>query len=152
MRITKYRTELDCSGLNILVKEASMNYNYIKILNTPEKIFQMFCEVYALNRQAEEYLYMLAFNTKCKLLGVFEISHGTGDKAIINPREIFIRLLLVGANSFVLVHNHPSDDCTPSKEDLDCTNRIKECGKMIGIELLDHIIIGDSYFSFIKNG
>lgn len=151
MRITKYRTELDRNGLNILVKEVSINYHNINILNGPEQIFQMFCDVFDLDRRAEEYLCMLAFNTKCKLLGVFEISHGTGNKAIINPREIFIRLLLVGANSFVLAHNHPSGDCTPSKEDFDSTNRIKECGKMIGIELLDHIIIGDDYFSFIKN-
>lgn len=150
MRITKYRTELDRNGLNILVKEVSMNYHYINILNGPEQIYEMFCDVFALDRQAEEYLYMLAFNTNCKLLGVFEISHGTSNKAIINPREIFIRLLLVGANSFVLVHNHPSGDCKPSKEDFGSTNRIKECGKMIGIELLDHIIIGDDYFSIME--
>lgn len=66
--------------------------------------------------------------------------------------EIFIRLLLVGASNFVIAHNHPSGDCTLSKEDINLTKRIKYCADIMGIPLLDHIIIGEGYNSFHQNG
>lgn len=83
---------------------------------------------------------------------MFEASHGTVNASFVNPREIFIRLLLVGASAFVVSHNHPSGDYTPSKEDIHITRRLKECADMMGITLLDHIIIGDGYSSLKESG
>lgn len=153
MRITTYKTELNNEGLNILVKENSCNCSGVEKLNTPGLIAEMFNVIFRLNRQTEEYLYMIATDTKCKLLGVFEISHGTVNMSVCNPREIFIRALLCGATNIMIVHNHPSEDITPSKEDINSYNRLKEAGNIVGINVLDSIIIGgEFYYSFSENG
>lgn len=151
MRIATYRTELNEDKHNVLVKENSCNYP-TENLNDPISIANMFNEVFKLNKQAEEHVYMLARNIKGRVLGVFEISHGTENMSFCNPREIFIRALLCGASSIVLVHNHPSGDCAPSDDDIRTYERIKACGEWLGIELDDNIIIGDDIYSFFKVG
>lgn len=152
MRITTYKTELNTDNLNILVKEKSCNCTGVETLNNPSLIAEMFNVVFRLNKQTEEYLYMLALNTKGRPLGVFEVSHGMVDTTICNPREIFIKALLCGASGIVTIHNHPSGDTTPSRQDIESYNRLKEAGKLIGINVLDSIIVGESYYSFHENG
>lgn len=147
MRITKYRTELDINRHNILVKESAVNYA-CDSLNNPAAIATMFNSIFDLNRMAEEYVYMTAFSTAFKVLGVFEISHGSIRASLISPREIFIRLLLSGAASFVICHNHPSGVSIPSEEDIDMTKKLKRCADLMGVQFTDHIIVGDSYYSF----
>lgn len=150
MRITSYRTELDENKHNVLVKEKSCNYP-IDILNSAEKISTMLNDIYNLNKQSEEYVYMIALNTKCKPLGVFEISHGTVNNSIFSPREIFIKALLCSASFIILAHNHPSGDTTPSEDDMKECRRVKDVGEMIGVPVLDNIIVGDDYYSFEEN-
>lgn len=150
MRLTTYKTELNEELHNVLIKENSCNYPCDN-LNNPDKIVNMLNTVYRLNRQAEEHLYMLALNTKNKILGVFEVSHGTVNCSICNPRDIFIKALLCGATHIILAHNHPSQDIEPSKDDLQICKRVSEAGKMIGIELLDNLIVGAGYYSFREN-
>lgn len=147
MRLIKYKTELNKELHNILVKENSCNYPCDN-LNSPDKIVDMLNTVYNLDKQAEEHLYMIALNTKNKPLGVFEVSHGTVNCSICNPREIFIRALLCGAACIILAHNHPSQDTEPSRDDLQTCKLVSEVGKMIGIELLDNLIVGTGYYSF----
>lgn len=151
MRITKYRAELNEDQHNILVKEKSCNCP-VDSLSNLQAITQMLNSVFRLNRQAEEYVYMIALNTKNKPLGVFEISHGTVNQSLCNPREIFVKALLCGAAGIVLAHNHPSGDTTPSKEDVTVYRRIREASEILGVNLLDNIVIGNGYFSFIENG
>ena len=150
MRITKYRTELDADRHNILVKESAVNYNY-NSLDNPSSIENMINDLVGLNRLAEEYVYMVALSTSFKVLGIFEVSHGSVNLAITNPREIFIRILLSGASSFVICHNHPSGACNPSQEDIKVTKRLKDCAALMGVSFIDHIIIGSSYYSFKEN-
>lgn len=108
-------------------------------------------EMLHLQDMAEEYIYVIGFTAKCRPTGIFDLSHGTVSAAILQPREIFIRLFLCGASHFILVHNHPSGDCTPSQEDLGVTERIMEAGELIGIPLVDSIIIArNGYYSFKK--
>ena len=152
MRITTYKTELNQDNLNVLVKEKSCNCTGVETLNTPSLIAEMFNVVFRLNKQTEEYLYMIALDSKQKPLGVFEISHGMVNMTICNPREIFIKALLCGASGIVIAHNHPSGDTTPSKEDIESYNRLKEVGKLIGINVLDSVIVGEGYYSFCENG
>lgn len=147
MRITTYRTELNDDLHNILVKEKSCNYPVENLMNA-KLIVNMLNAVYHLNRQIEEHLYMIALNTKCKPLGVFEISHGTVNLSICNPRDIFVKALLCGASGIILAHNHPSQDTTPSGEDNLTYERVKKAGELIGIPLMDNIIVGDDYYSF----
>lgn len=150
MRITTYRAELNEHKHNVLVKENSCNYP-INSLKSPQAITEMLNTVFRLNKQAEEYVYMIALNTKCNPLGVFEISHGAVSQSICNPREIYIKALLCGASGIILAHNHPSGDTTPSKNDMEAYQRIKEAGKIIGVDLFDNLIIGNGYFSFMEN-
>ena len=152
MRITTYKTELNGDNLNVLVKEKSCNCTGVETLHTPSLIAEMFNAVFRLNKQTEEYLYMIALDSKQKSLGVFEISHGMINMTICNPGEIFIKALLCGACGIVITHNHPSGDVTPSKEDIESYNRLKDAGKLIGINVLDSIIVGDGYYSFMEKG
>ena len=69
------------------------------------------------------------------------------NSSIIHPREVFNIAIRESSNSIIVVHNHPSGDVTPSKEDITTTYRLKECGDILGINLLDHIIIGDNKFT-----
>lgn len=147
MRITKYRTELDSKRHNVLVKESAVNYACDK-LDNPSAIAQMFNSVFGLDHMAEEYVYLAAFTTTCRVLGVFEVSHGTVNTTPASPREIFIRLLLSGASCFAVCHNHPSGDCTPSDEDIGLTKRLQGCADLMGIKFTDHIITGNGYYSF----
>lgn len=152
MRVTKYKVMLDDCRKNVLVKETSTNYQE-KQLNGPNKIVDMFNYIFNVSKLAEEYAWVLAMDSKNHCIGVFELSHGTVDISLVSPREIFVRLCLIGSVSFVLVHNHPSGDITPSKEDELVTDRVYAAGLMMGINMLDHIIIGDGcYYSFNEQG
>ncbi len=151
MRITTYKTELDENQHNTLVKENSCNFP-IDSLDNSRSVAEMLNTVFRLNRQSEEYVYMIALNIKNKPLGVFELSHGTVNLSICSTRDIFIKALLCGATGIILAHNHPSGDVVPSKEDMTLYNKVKEAGKIMDISILDNIIVGDGYFSFTEAG
>lgn len=153
MRITEYVLHLDGDRKPSLVKEVSHNYPDLCRLDSPEKIRVVMNSVYKADVLAEEYMWAIAFNTKCVPLGMFEISHGTANYSLVTPREVFIRMLLCGAVSFVLVHNHPSGDATPSEDDIKTTKRMQQEGEMVNVPLLDHVIIGNGYcYSFKEEG
>ena len=104
-----------------------------------------------MRHQKQETMKLLMLNTKSKLLGETDISKGTVNASLVSPRELFIEALNKQAVSIILLHNHPSGDPTPSKTDILLTKRVQEAGELVGIELLDHIIIGDNcYISFAE--
>ena len=106
-----------------------------------------------MRHQRQEALKLLLLNTKTRLIGETNISKGTVNAAVISPRELFVEALQKNAVSIILLHNHPSGDPTPSKEDVLITKRIRDAGDLIGIELLDHIIIGNNcYISLREKG
>lgn len=101
-----------------------------------------------MRHQRQENMKLLLLNTKSRLIGTTDISRGTVNASIISPRELFVEALQKNAVYIILLHNHPSGDPTPSEADICATNKISKAGEMIGIDLLDHIIIGDNcYFS-----
>lgn len=114
----------------------------------PEAIVQYYGP--ELRYKEYENLIMLALNTKSMLIDEFLISKGTVNSSIASPREIFLEALKAKAVSIVLIHNHPSGDSTPSREDITITRRIKEAGELLGIYLIDHIIIGDNNYTSFK--
>ncbi len=78
---------------------------------------------------------------------------GTLNQSLVHPREVFKEACLVSASSFICVHNHPSGNILPSKEDVQITKNLKEISMLMGIPLVDHIIVGiDNYYSFFENG
>jgi len=101
----------------------------------------------------KEYFKIILLDTKNNVKKISEISVGSLSSSIVHPREVFYEAVVNLASSIILVHNHPSGECEPSNEDIVLTNRLDECGKILGIKILDHIIIGDGvYFSFKEEG
>lgn len=104
-----------------------------------------------LRHEGQEIMKLLMLNTKARLIGETNIFKGTVNASLVSPRELFIEALQKNAVSIILLHNHPSGDPAPSREDIYLTQRIYGAGKLIGIELLDHIIIGNNrYISFAE--
>jgi len=99
---------------------------------------------------AQEHFYALLLNVKNQVLSKELISVGSINSSIVHPREVFKQAIIKNASSLIVLHNHPSGDPTPSREDIEVTKRLSETGKIIGIEILDHIVIGDLRFVSLK--
>lgn len=100
-----------------------------------------------------EHLYAMFLDNKNGLIREILISKGTVNACLASPREVYLEALRYRAVGIVLVHNHPSGDPTPSKADYQLTMRMKEAGELLGVQLLDHVVIGDgSYSSYKKEG
>lgn len=145
-----YRLELDAERHPVLIKENEEVIYGAEPLTEPKKIVELCNKVMHLKFLAEETVIMIAVDPRGHILGIFKVSQGTVDTAMCNPREIFIRALLVGASGIFIVHNHPSGNCRPSNCDLECATTIERTGKMIGIRLTDFIIIGEKSFYSAK--
>ena len=142
MKILKSKVMLDESYKNILVSESVQEYSKEENLSKTERVVAVMNDVFQMKDMAEEYIYLIALTSKCKPISFFEVCHGACNYSIVGTREIMIRALLCGAVNIILVHNHPSGNPTPSSDDLNFTERIHNASKLIGINLLDHIIIG----------
>ena len=101
----------------------------------------------------QEHFRIMTLNTKKEINFIREISKGTINMTIVHSREVFRDAISDNAHSIILIHNHPTGDPSPSKEDIKLTKNLLEASKIIGIDILDHIIIGDNkYFSFLEEG
>ena len=120
-------------------------------LQSPISIAEFMSEEVGLKYDAEEHLWALAFNTKNRLIGMFEISHGTVNASLASTRDIYMKLLMLGAVYWVVVHNHPSGSTEESEADVRFTKQMKDAGELLSIQLMDSIIIGDGYMSFKEN-
>lgn len=98
----------------------------------------------------KEHMNTILLNTKCHVIDIENISIGSLNSSIVHPREVFLTAIRRSSSSIVMVHNHPSGDPTPSVDDINITKRVFEAGKVIGIELVDHIIIGAGVFRSLK--
>lgn len=101
----------------------------------------------------KEYFKIILMDTKNNIIKIAEISVGSLNSSIVHPREVFVEAIANSSSSIILVHNHPSGEIQPSREDIMLTDRLSECGKLLGIKVIDHIIIGDGvFFSFKEEG
>ncbi|MDW7740018.1 MAG: DNA repair protein RadC [Bacillota bacterium] len=120
-------------------------------ITNPRQAADLFME--ELRYKKKEYFKILLLNTKNHVLSREEISVGSLSASIVHPREIFNIPLRKSASSVILIHNHPSGDPSPSREDLEVTRRLVDAGNILGINVRDHIIIGDGcFFSFREKG
>lgn len=118
---------------------------------TPCQIFNHFH--YRMRDRSREYFVALLLDGKNRIIREEQVSEGSLNQSIVHPREVFCRAVKDSAAAVILIHNHPSGDPAPSREDREITRRLKEAGEILGIRVLDHIIIGDgSYFSFVESG
>lgn len=116
-------------------------------LDHPSTIADYYME--RVRHEHREHLFVCMFDNKCRLIEDAILSVGSVDASIVSPREVFLTALKCRAVHLVLVHNHPSGVPEPSNADDAVTKRIFECGRLMGISLLDHVIIGDqSYYSY----
>lgn len=151
MRVVKYKTKLTDNKRVVLEKEVSLNYPGMdRKISSPDKADTLARTFLRMQDDSEEHLYMLCMNTKLMLTGVFEVSHGNVNSSIMSVREIFQKALLANAVSIILMHNHPSGDPKPSREDIDVTKRAIEAGELINVQVLDHIIIGETTYCSLK--
>lgn len=119
--------------------------------DSPETIADYYME--QMRHKEQEELRLLMLNSKNKLIRDTILTKGTVNASLVSPREIFLESLKYHAVSVILIHNHPSGDPEPSREDILITKRISYAGTMLGILLIDHIIIGDNrYVSFKERG
>jgi DNA repair protein RadC len=98
----------------------------------------------------KEHLRSLLLDTKNRVMKTCIVSIGILDSSLVHPREVFKDAIVASAAAIIVAHNHPSGDPSPSAEDRRITQRLHECGQLLGIELLDHIIIGDNRFVSLK--
>lgn len=129
----------------------SNNNNIDKIdLNNSCAIYEYFVSIFRDKKQ--EYFYCIYVDTKGKYIDKKCLFIGTINNSVVHPREIFKEAYLLSASGIICIHNHPSGDVNPSREDKVITLKLKEVGLIHGIKIIDHIIIGNnSYFSFFDN-
>lgn len=129
-------------AMNEILKRIHQSEKPIKKIKCAEDVFKIFNE--RLKDKKEEHFYILMLNKQNNIIAEQEISRGILDTLIIHPREVFKPAIKNSASKIILVHNHPSGDCEPSAEDKLITQKIQESGKLLGINVLDHIILGKS--------
>ncbi len=119
-------------------------------LNKTNKVF----EYYKIKiNSSQEQFYCIYLDAGKKVLEEKLLFIGTANYSLVHPRDVFKEAYLLNATGIICVHNHPSGEARPSREDINLTNRLKDVGIIFGIKLIDHIIIGeDKYYSFLENG
>lgn len=141
-RLTQYKVAL--------VKDSSTLTDGSKRIGTVADVIAIAQDMKLLDREQLRCIYV---NARHNVIGWEVISQGSLTASIAHPREIFKGAILASAAGVILVHNHPSGDPSPSDEDVRLTKRIAECGRILGIELLDHIVIAENgNYSFKNSG
>jgi len=119
-------------------------------LTSPNRVYEFMKTEAKIDRECARVLH---FNTKLQLIEKELVSMGTLDSAPLHPREVFKRAIINSSDSIIIIHNHPSGDLTPSQEDLRTAKRLKEAGRILGIEVKDFSIISSKgYTSFAEEG
>lgn len=133
--------------VKLILKEENIEYKTNKIKSAKD-VIEFMNSIEQMNLLAEETTFLICLNTKNEIVAYSEIAKGGIDQCPIDIKTIFKTVLLSNANKFILIHNHPSGDSTPSQADKNITKRIKQASDIMNIEFLDHIVIaGDKFTS-----
>jgi DNA repair protein RadC len=115
-----------------------------------DNVFELFRD---LAKEAKENFVALHLDSKNRIICYDTVSIGSLNASIVHPREVYKAALLSSAAAILFIHNHPSGETTPSREDFEITARLKDAGELLGIRVLDHLIVGETgYYSFANNG
>lgn len=128
-------------------KRLSRPLNYEMTVSSSKDVAKIFME--ELRYEKREIVKVVILNNKNQIMRIEDVSLGGTNYAIIEPKDILAEPIKMGAKKIILLHNHPSGNPTPSAEDYQVTKRIKLCAEMMGIELLDHLVIGDGQYQSI---
>jgi DNA repair protein RadC len=134
----------------LIIREDVANYfSPLTRYTSPEQVFLAFR---FLQHETKEYFFSLHMDGKNRTICIDPVSVGTLNQSLVHPREVFSPALKSKAAGIILVHNHPTGSTDPSREDMEITKRLKEAGELLGIKVIDHIIIGETYLSFVSQG
>ncbi len=132
------------------LKEEFKEYETRPLMSSPEKVYTILKPICPPDKEA---FFLLSLNTQNGIIAIRTISIGSLNANIVHPREVFRAALIDDAAFIIVAHNHPSGDPTPSREDIEITKKLAETGKIMGIDVLDHVIIGDGrHFSMKEAG
>lgn len=151
MIVTKYGITLSETCIPKLKYESETCVDTIDNCKNAEQCKFVLDKLESLSWRGEEHAFLIALTSNCEISGVSEISHGCINLTFLSPREIFLRALLLGAASIIIIHNHPSGCCKPSKTDISAFQKLKDACTIMELDLSDFIIVGkNSCFSFRK--
>lgn len=137
VELSKRITRKNASLNNVIIKSADIAFDYFR---------------YIFKDQKQEYFYVIYLDNKKRVIENKLLFKGTLNQSIVHPREVFKSACILSASSIICVHNHPSGNVEPSREDINLTKRLSEIGILMGIKVVDHLIISDdNYFSFLEN-
>jgi DNA repair protein RadC len=127
------------------------SHGFATKIQSAEDVYHYFAD--RLAEKKKEYFYALCLDTKNRIIQETLVSVGILDASLIHPREVFNPAIKACSHAVILVHNHPSGEAEPSANDTEVTKLLSEAGRVVGIEVLDHIIIGkDGYVSLKEKG
>jgi DNA repair protein RadC len=152
MRINKYTVMYQNPGRNLaLVRESAHNYDVC--FSCPQDVRDAMCQIFHADNLPEEHVWLITTDTRNKCRGIMEISKGSCNASMFPVREILRDVLMMDGISFFIVHNHPSGEVSPSREDKTATEKLRSAAKLMDLNLNDHIIIGveGTYYSFHEN-
>lgn len=138
----------------LAIGELFKRFNTLRSMSSNRKITSPKDIIWMLSNEMvnlkQEVLKLIMLDTKNNIIGIKDVFKGSLNTSIVHPREIFNEAIKKNSASIIICHNHPSGDPTPSKEDINITIRLKEASQILGINLLDHIIIGKEKFVSLK--
>lgn len=139
--------------IKLIKEKAAVYHDGRKSINSPDVLYEVGKQILSeYIEEDREAFAVILLDTKLKPIGHYVVSTGTLNQSLVHPREVFKKAIIASANSIVLLHNHPTGDTNPSSEDMRMTQGLVEAGKLIGIGVLDHLIIGNDYCSFKERG
>ena len=152
--ITAIKKDIHSMIREVTVQFKPLNTERIKVDN-PARVSEFVQD--KIGNDTRESFILLCINNKNEVVSYSVISIGTVTEAIVHPREVFLPAIMTKASGIIVAHNHPSGSNLPSRQDIDTTKRLMETGKIIGIPLVDHIIVGfntpaEEYYSMKENG
>lgn len=128
--------------------EALGEYRTRKTVISPKAVYQLVCG--KITNYAKEHFLVVSFDVRNRVIGIDTVAVGTLNASLVHPRETFDVAIRRHASHIILVHNHPSNDTEPSLQDIEITRRLVQAGKILGIELTDHLIVGRADFLSLK--
>ncbi|WP_026671470.1 RadC family protein [Alkalihalobacterium bogoriense] len=137
-----------CAALELGRRISNLQTEERVIIRSPEDVARYVME--DMRSLTQEHFVCLYLNTKNHVIHRQTVFIGSLNASLVHPREVYKEAFRRSAASIICLHNHPSGDPGPSREDIEVTKRLNECGKLLGIELMDHIIIGDRKFVSLK--
>ncbi|MBR0341196.1 MAG: hypothetical protein IJH64_02890 [Oscillospiraceae bacterium] len=138
-----------------MVAERVQGYNsdvIDKHMNNADNIAMFIMQTLQSDRMLVEHFYVFMLDTKLKVMGFTDVSKGTLDSSPVHPREVFAPAIMTPKTAAVIAaHVHPSGDPTPSRQDIEVTERLNKAADILGIRLLDHVIVGDRCFTSMRS-